>query len=42
MEDKDFVIEDCVLVKYAGQGGDVVLPDDVTRIGKYVLIGIKS
>ena len=28
----DFVIEDGVLVKYQGQGGDVVVPEDVTRI----------
>lgn len=28
----DFVVEDGVLVKYTGQGGDVVVPEDVTRI----------
>ena len=36
MADKDFIIENGVLVEYAGLGGDVVIPDDVTRIGGYV------
>ena len=30
----DFIIEDGVLVKYKGDGGDVVIPDGVTRIGE--------
>ena len=30
---KDFVIEDGVLRKYVGPGGDVVIPDGVTDIG---------
>ena len=30
----DFIIEDGVLTKYVGQGGDVVIPDCVTSIGK--------
>lgn len=29
----DFVIEDGVLVKYVGPGGDVVIPTCVTTIG---------
>lgn len=32
--EKDFVIEKGVLKKYTGPGGDVVIPDGVTRIGK--------
>ena len=31
--EKDFVIEKGVLTKYTGPGGDVVIPDGVTRIG---------
>lgn len=30
--DSDFVIQDGTLVKYTGPGGDVVIPDGVTRI----------
>ena len=30
----DFVIENGVLKKYVGPGGDVVVPDGVTSIGK--------
>ncbi len=30
----DFVIENGVLKKYIGSGGDVVIPDAVTAIGK--------
>lgn len=33
---KDFVIENGVLVKYAGEGGDVVIPDGVTQLSDYV------
>ena len=36
MEDKpmsDFQIENGVLVKYTGNGGDVVIPEGVTSIG---------
>ncbi len=29
----DFIIENGVLVKYTGNGGDVVIPDGVTDIG---------
>ena len=29
----DFVIENGVLKKYQGQGGDVVIPEGVTSIG---------
>ena len=31
--ESDFVVEDGVLVKYQGDGGDVVIPDSVTSIG---------
>ena len=31
----DFEITDGVLVKYKGKGGDVVIPDGVTKIGEY-------
>ena len=31
----DFVIENGVLTKYTGPGGDVVIPDGVTKIGNY-------
>ncbi|MBQ9860827.1 MAG: leucine-rich repeat protein [Clostridia bacterium] len=30
---KDFIIKDGVLTKYTGNGGDVVIPDGVTKIG---------
>lgn len=32
----DFVIENGVLIKYTGPGGDVVIPDGVTEIGRNV------
>lgn len=31
--DSDFVIENGVLVKYTGAGGNVIIPDSVTKIG---------
>ena len=33
MESKDFIIENGVLTKYAGSGGDVTIPSGVTEIG---------
>ena len=30
----DFVIENGVLKKYAGRGGDVTIPDGITEIGE--------
>ena len=33
--DSDFTIENGVLTKYNGPGGDVVIPDGVTSIGSY-------
>ena len=30
---KDFVIENGVLTKYVGAGGDVVIPDSVNQLG---------
>ena len=32
----DFIIENGVLTKYVGPGGDVVIPEGVTEIGNYV------
>ena len=32
---KDFVIENGVLTKYVGKGGDVVIPNGVTSIGEW-------
>ncbi len=32
-DQSDFQIEDGVLVKYLGDGGDVIVPDGVTKIG---------
>ncbi len=31
-ESKDFQIEDGILIKYTGKGGDVVVPNGVTEI----------
>ena len=36
---KDFVIEDGVLLKYTGPGGDVVPPNSVTSIGEKRFFG---
>ncbi len=38
----DFVIENGVLKKYKGPGGDVVIPDDVTSIGDGAFYGCGS
>ena len=32
--DSDFVIENGVLKEYKGKGGDIVIPEGVTEIGK--------
>ena len=37
--DEDFVIEDGVLVKYNGPGGEVVVPEGVTKIGDFAFYG---
>lgn len=37
--DSDFVIENGVLTKYTGSGGNVVIPNGVTRIGDYAFWG---
>ena len=34
-EDSGFIIENGVLTKYSGFGGDVTIPDNVTQIGDY-------
>ena len=39
---KDFVIENGVLTKYVGAGGDVVIPDGVTSIGFAAFRGSKN
>ena len=34
-ENKDFVIENGVLKQYTGPGGDVVIPEGVTEVGRW-------
>ena len=38
----DFVIENGVLKKYTGSGGDVVIPEGVTSIGNWAFNGCSS
>ncbi len=38
----DFIIEDDILTKYIGDGGDVVISDGVTEIGVEHLKDIKN
>lgn len=38
----DFEIQDGVLVKYKGNGGDVVIPDGLTSIGKLAFLSCKN
>jgi len=33
MANKDFIIENDVLIEYTGEGGEVVIPNGVTSIG---------
>ena len=33
--DSDFIIENGILTQYVGSGGDVIIPDGVTEIGKH-------
>lgn len=40
--DSDFVIEDGVLIKYSGPGGDVVIPNGVTSIGSLAFYDCKN
>ena len=42
MSNNDFVIENGVLTKYTGAGGDVVIPDGVTEIGQTAFFGCKG
>ena len=39
---EDFIIEDGVLKKYVGPGGDVVIPNDVMSIGNYAFYDCSS
>ena len=39
---KDFVIENGVLKQYVGNGGDVVIPDDVYEIGRSAFSGCRE
>ncbi|MCI8914640.1 hypothetical protein [Pseudoflavonifractor sp. 60] len=39
---QDFVIENGVLKKYKGRGGDVTIPEGVTEIGDWTFKGCKS
>ena len=36
---QDFVIENGVLTKYTGSGGDVIIPEGVTKIGNSAFSG---
>ena len=36
---QDFVIENGVLTKYTGSGGDVIIPEGVTKIGNSAFYG---
>lgn len=40
--EEDFLIQDGVLLAYQGVGGDVVIPEGVTSIGKYAFHGCKE
>lgn len=40
--DSDFSISNGVLVKYNGSGGDVIIPDGVTTIGKSAFLGCET
>ena len=38
----EFVIENGILKKYQGSGGNVIIPDGVKRIGEYAFSGCGS
>ena len=38
----DFIIENGVLKKYVGPGGDVVIPEGVTTIQDFAFFGCKN
>lgn len=40
--DSDFIIENGVLIQYVGPGGDVVIPDGVTEIGRYFPMWVEN
>ena len=39
---QDFIIEKGVLVKYTGEGEDVIIPDGVTAIGDKAFCGCNA
>lgn len=39
---QDFVIKNGVLIKYRGPGGDVTIPECVTKIGRFAFDGCTS
>lgn len=41
-DEPEFVVEDGVLKKYNGKGGEVVIPDDVSVIAENVFYGNKT
>ena len=38
----DFKIEKGVLIEYTGEGGDVIIPDEVIQIGGYAFYDCKT
>ena len=40
MSSNDYIIENGVLKRYTGTGGDVVIPDGVTEIGSNAFDGV--
>ncbi len=40
-DSKNFIIEDGVLVDYTGVQSDIIIPDEVTKIGEYAFAGNK-
>ncbi len=42
LDDENFIIKDCVLINYCGDGGDVVVPEGVKKIGHNAFSRCKS